>query len=604
MALQQLLYTFGLGTLVIWVVRSWVQYKAVSRRDEIRRIRGPTTFFPNDSDLSSVFGSSSTLTLGQLQFWLCKRRWYKTSGWDIAAALSFFPRVRITYLISDPGLVKRITSSRAEFPKSTEQYSVLRMFGRNIVTEEDEEWKKYKRICAPAFSERNNRLVWDYALRTMSEFFDDVWLADKVGNKTDVVVEDFKVPCTQFTLRILVAAAFGQLLSWKYVDTSYTSFMESSSTSPVHSLVQKPAGNSSDKLAIEEIFEIISEDLFLKLVFPEWLLRNAEWALLPFGKLRNRVIRVRKAFDGLQTYMKDIITTRNSGASSSGSSLMSSDSEKKADLFSNLIEANESDGELKDGQVWDSELGEYVSPDANSPKKQTGTSGNAKLTDAELMGNIFIFLLAGHETTAHSVCYAMALLALYPDEQEKLYQHILSVCPLDQLPRYDDLPQLTRSMAVVQEALRLFPPVIGIPKKSAEDTSFVVTNPETGEQVTIPVERGEQIVLHVPGVHYNPRYWKNPGEFSPDRFMPGSNWPRDAFVPFSAGARSCLGRRFAEIESVAIITMLTLKYRVKVKEEAKFRNETSEETKERILKSRNGITLTPLRVPLAFTRRD
>jgi len=41
----------------------------------------------------------------------------------------------------------------------------------------------------------------------------------------------------------------------------------------------------------------------------------------------------------------------------------------------------------------------------------------------------------------------MALLALYPDEQEKLYQHILSVCPHDQRPRYDDLPQLTRSMA-------------------------------------------------------------------------------------------------------------------------------------------------------------
>jgi len=61
-------------------------------------------------------------------------------------------------------------------------------------------------------------------------------------------------------------------------------------------------------------------------------------------------------------------------------------------LFSNLIEANESDGELKDGQVWDSELGEYVSPDANSPKKQTGTSGNAKLTDAELMGICYLVI--------------------------------------------------------------------------------------------------------------------------------------------------------------------------------------------------------------------
>jgi len=48
---------------------------------------------------------------------------------------------------------QRVTSSRIEFPKPTEQYAVLRLFGRNILTEEGEEWKKYKRICAPAFSE-------------------------------------------------------------------------------------------------------------------------------------------------------------------------------------------------------------------------------------------------------------------------------------------------------------------------------------------------------------------------------------------------------------------------------------------------------------------
>ncbi|THU87661.1 cytochrome P450 [Dendrothele bispora CBS 962.96] len=605
----QLLWTLGLGVLVVWAVRTWIQYSALTGKAYIRRLRGLTTFFANVSYVSAVLRSSSTLCLGHSQIWFNIRRWYETSGWDVSAAISLFPRVKVTYFVSDPTLSKEITSSRTEYPKSTEQYDVLRFFGRNIVTEEGEEWKKYKKICAPAFSERNNRLVWDYTLRIISDFFEEVWLLDKVPNDTEVVIEDFKIPSTQFTLRILVAAAFGQLLPWKNVNTSYTSFSNPSPEIklPTEAETLGPENQtvvtSSEELAIEEIFEIISQDLVLKLVIPDWLLRNAEWAFMPFGNLRNRAIKVRKAFEGLKLYMQNIITARTNGITSSDSSLLPSDSGKGADLFSNLIEANENDGALDDGQVWDPELGEYVDADAYKSlgnRTKTADNANTKLTDVELMGNIFIFLLGGHETTAHTVCYALALLALYQDEQEKLFQHIISVCPDGQMPTYEDLPRLTRTMAVMQETLRLYPPVIGIPKKAANDTSFTTKNPITEEKLTIPIEKGTQFVLHVLGAHY----WNDPTRFNPDRFMPGSNWPRDAFLPFSAGARSCLGKRFAEVESVAIISLLILKYKVRVKEEEQFKNETFEERKERVLNTENGITLTPVRVPLVFTQRE
>ncbi|THU96275.1 hypothetical protein K435DRAFT_965981, partial [Dendrothele bispora CBS 962.96] len=225
----QLLWTLGLGVLVVWAVKTWIQYSALTDKAHIRRIRGLTTIFANGSNVSMVLRSSSTLGLGQTQLWFNIRRWYETSGWDVSAAISFFPRAKVTYFVSDPALLKEITSSRTEFPKSTEQYDVLRFFGRNIVTEEGEEWKKYKKICAPAFSERNNRLVWDYALRIISDFFEEVWLLDKVPSDTEVVIEDFKIPSTQFTLRIIVAASFGQLLPWRTVNTSYTSFSKPSS---------------------------------------------------------------------------------------------------------------------------------------------------------------------------------------------------------------------------------------------------------------------------------------------------------------------------------------------------------------------------------------
>ncbi|KAL0562434.1 hypothetical protein V5O48_019653, partial [Marasmius crinis-equi] len=90
---------------------------------------------------------------------------------------------------------------------------------------------------------------------------------------------------------------------------------------------------------------------------------------------------------------------------------------------------------------------------------------------------------------------------LYQEEQEKLYQHIMSVCP-DRLPTYDDMPALTRSLAVIYETLRLLPAVIGIPKSSAEDTTFVLRN-EHDQSRTVPIPKGTNIVIHTPGLHYD-----------------------------------------------------------------------------------------------------
>jgi cytochrome P450 len=81
------------------------------------------------------------------------------------------------------------------------------------------------------------------------------------------------------------------------------------------------------------------------------------------------------------------------------------------------------------------------------------------------------------------------------------------------------------------------------------------------------------------------------------------DWPRDAFVPFSVGARACLGRKFFETEAVAILTLLISRYKIEVKEEPQFASETFEEKKARILATTSVLTLTPVRVPLVFKRR-
>jgi len=199
------------------------------------------------------------------------------------------------------------------------------------------------------------------------------------------------------------------------------------------------------------------------------------------------------------------------------------------------------------------------------------------------------------------LCFAFALLAFHPEEQEKLFEQIKSLLPEDRLPTYEEMPLYTYSVAVFNETLRLFPPVINIPKISVEDTVLTVGN-AFGEKRTVPIPKDTRISINTPGLHYNPRYWKDPESFKPSRFLE-SDWPRDAFLPFSAGARACLGRKFFETEGIAVLTMLVSKYKISLKEEPEFAGETMEQRKERIFRNKNGLTLTPTRVPLTFTRR-
>ncbi|TDL16150.1 cytochrome P450 [Rickenella mellea] len=311
--------------------------------------------------------------------------------------------------------------------------------------------------------------------------------------------------------------------------------------------LQIPPGH---QMSFKEALNVVSVGMFSKAILPRWAMR-----------LTHRLRTINLAFSELQLYMQTMIDERKNA-------------EKKVeryDLFSSLLDASEEESD-----------------------------GLAKLSDSELRGNIFIFMLAGHETTAHTLCFCFALLALYQEEQEILLQHINSVLPGGRTPTYEDMGALTYSMAVFYETLRLFPPVNGIPKRCEEDATLVTTT-TAGEKLVVAIPKGSAISLHIPGLHYNPRYWKDPHEFKPKRFLEDYN--RDAFLPFSGGARSCIGRRFFETEGIAILTSIVQKYKIEVKEEPQFANETFDERRARLLDCKIGVTLTPIRVPLVFKRR-
>jgi len=300
-------------------------------------------------------------------------------------------------------------------------------------------------------------------------------------------------------------------------------------------------------MTFKDALHEVSSNVMIKAFVPDWALG-----------LTTHFRRIRLAYKELNTHMLEMIAQRRNAEKK----------EEREDILTNLLDAS-----------------------ADDPT----------FTDEEVMGNIFVFLIAGHETTAHTLCFTFALLALYPDEQEKLFQHIKSILPDGRIPTYEEMPLFTQSMAVLNETLRMYTPGHAIPKYSAEDTRLTISN-AAGDKHDLILPQGTPVVIDAVGLHYNPRYWKDPEEFKPARFL-NPDWPRDAFFPFSAGPRACLGRKFFETEGTAVLTMMISRYKIEIKEEPQFASETFAEKSARVLASKPGITMTPLRVPLVFKRR-
>ncbi|RDX47256.1 614/534 cytochrome P450 [Lentinus brumalis] len=453
---------------------------------------------------------------------LSKHAYFEQAGWDVLAGVNASSYV--TYYVADAAVAKEVTSARSRFPKPVDFYRILSIFGPNILISEGDEWKHQRRIVAPAFSEKNNRLVWDETARIVRDLVENVW------QRRDVVevdhVMDVTVPLTLF---VIGSAGFGRSVSW-----------QESAVPP-----------SGHVMTFKDALDVIGHKLFYRLLFPNWALR--------WGTPGMR--RFYQAYADIEKYMAEMVQARRTDEFK----------QERNDLFNSLLDANDAE-----------------------------VDQTAKLSDSALIGNIFIFLVAGYETTAHTLAYTLILLALYQDEQELLYQNIKHVLGDDRTPTYDDLSSLKYTMAVCHEILRLFPPVIGLPKVAAEDTSFTFSN-ASGQKTTVPVPKDSHIVICTPALHYNPRYWDDPTSFKPSRFL--GNWPREAFFAFSGGPRACIGRGFAETEAVAVLTLLVSQYKIDIKDEPQFASETFEQKKARVLKSNVRFTVYPERAPLVFKRR-
>jgi len=171
---------------------------------------------------------------------------------------------------------------------------------------------------------------------------------------------------------------------------------------------------------------------------------------------------------------------------------------------------------------------------------------------AEMVDQVAIFFLAGHETSASALAWALYLLALYPDWQDKVAEEAAREIDPDRI-YFSAIKRLKVTRDVFRETLRLYPPVPMMVREAAGCEHF------RGREV----KPGSQVVLSPWHQQRHERIWDRPDEFDPARFTTenGRHGLRTAYMPFSAGARVCTGSGFAMAEGPLLLALLVRAFR-------------------------------------------
>lgn len=254
----------------------------------------------------------------------------------------------------------------------------------------------------------------------------------------------------------------------------------------------------------------------------EIILNNMDRLLNPFTELMNMLplpstLRLKQATETLNSIVYRIIADRRANPGDRG------------DLLSIYMNAQDTPGDDEN-------------PDAKAPYR---------MSDKQIRDECLTLFIAGHETTANALSWTLYLLAQNPEWISRAQQEIRTVTAGSNL-QAEHFAQLNTLYRIFAEALRLYPPAWTISREAVVDTMIA----------DVAVKAGTTVVMSQWVMHRNPRLWKDPLAFDPDRFLPAAEEarPRFAYFPFGGGPRQCIGDQFAWMEGVLVLAAVLQKF--------------------------------------------
>lgn len=178
---------------------------------------------------------------------------------------------------------------------------------------------------------------------------------------------------------------------------------------------------------------------------------------------------------------------------------------------------------------------------------------NKRFSFEEILDQVAMLFLAGHETTASSLTWTLYLLSLYLKEQEKAYEEIIQVLQGGAI-EISHLRQFKYLTNIFKESLRLYPPVGFFAREAKKDT-------QVRDKL---IKKGSGVVIAPWLIHRHEEFWTNPHGFNPSRFE--GEYKKDAYLPFGIGERICIGQGFAMQEAILILANILKTYKLELEE--------------------------------------
>ncbi|PQE30165.1 cytochrome p450 protein [Rutstroemia sp. NJR-2017a WRK4] len=428
--------------------------------------------------------------------------------------------------VANAAAVTDIFSRGRDFVRPVWMLETLNVFGPNISTAEGQDWQRQRKLTATPFNEQKSPQVWDESFR-QAEGMLQSWCS-RGQSGTTTTPDDTRT----LALHVLAFVAFQK--SYPFGSISHNTAQDQTS------------------LTYRDSISIILENVLVIMVLPE------KTFTLPFMPKSFR--QVGWAMKSFRDYMSAQVTAEKK--------LIQNGEAGAGNLVSNLVRASD---------------------EAVTTTSESGHNNKLKpLTNAEILGNIFVFNFAGHDTTAISLAYGMLLLVAHPEVQDWVHEEIeFYIRNQGQKPlSYNEtFPKLKRCLAVLLETLRLYNPLPGVPKYTGSKSTDLVINDHSYH-----IPAGYLVVPHLQALHTHPRHWGNDSlVWRPERWIENSGDPENetlfnprkgTYFPWAEGIRNCPGRKFAQVEFVATLTAL---FRHHVAEPVPLKNESMDAARKRTL---------------------
>ncbi|XP_021736757.1 cytochrome P450 734A1-like [Chenopodium quinoa] len=494
------LVTIAIATKL--VLQLWWRPRKVAKHYSNQGIKGPpyNIFIGNMKELVEMMlkASSQPMTLSHnilprvLPFY---HHWKKLYG---ATYLIWFgPTPRLT--IADPGQIREILSTKAEFYEKYESHPLVKKLeGHGLISLKGDVWVHRRKTISPIFHLENLKMMIPIMGKSVAHMLDKWSLISNSGKVELEVSEWFQ----NLTEEVITRTIFG---------ASYDD------------------GKKIYQLQAKQI--VFAAESFQKVFFPgqrflptkrnrtTWKLdREIEASLMKLiSQRKESLLRRREEEEGVGVGVG--VRVRDGGEGE----------ECHRDLLEILIEASMS----------------------NNNNKNTSEK---KITDNDIVEECKSFFFAGKHTTSNLLIWTSILLAMHPQWQQLAREEVMRVCGARDIPTKDDVSNLKTLSMIISEVLRLYPPVVATIRRAKTQVDLGDINIKEETELLVPI-----LAVH----HDTTIWGPDASEFNPSRFSQGVSRAAThptTFMPFGLGGRQCIGQNLALLQAKLAIAMILQKF--------------------------------------------